>query len=127
MLQIARSSYVADITIREEAESVAVLLNQLFDITGAGEQLPVNEPATDTDLLQSLVLLENIRHLDERIQSADSDYPEVNEDPRSSINAPPWYIALVYPDDALEIRAFAQNNGDIITIYSDPGDQIEAV
>ena len=112
---------------REEAESVAVLLNQLFDITGAGEQLPVNEPATDTDLLQSLVLLENIRHLDVRIQSADSDYPEVNEDPRSSINAPPWYIALVYPDDALEIRAFAQNNGDIITIYSDPGDQIEAV
>ena len=127
VLQIARSSYVADITIREEAESVAVLLNQLFDITGAGEQLPVNEPATDTDLLQSLVLLENIRHLDVRIQSADSDYPEVNEDPRSSINAPPWYIALVYPDDALEIRAFAQNNGDIITIYSDPGDQIEAV
>ena len=62
-----------------------------------------------------------------RIQSADSDYPEVNEDPRSTINAPPWYIALVYPDDALEIRTFVQDNGDIISIYTDPGDQIEAV
>ena len=62
-----------------------------------------------------------------RIQSADSDYPEVNEDPRSTINAPPWYIALVYPDDALEIRTFVQDNGDIISIFSDPGDQIEAV
>ena len=106
VLQIARSSYVADITIREEAESVAVLLNQLFDIADTGEQLTPNETVTDTELLQNLVLLENIRHLDLRIQSADSHYPEVNEDPRSTINALPWYIALVYPD---------------------PGDQIEAV
>jgi len=127
VLQIARSSYVADITIREEAESVAVLLNQLFDIADTGEQLTPNETVTDTELLQNLVLLENIRHLDVRIQSADSHYPEVNEDPRSTINALPWYIALVYPDDALEIRTFVQNNGDIISIYTDPGDQIEAV
>jgi hypothetical protein len=49
VLQIARSSYVADITIREEAESVAFLLNQLFDIADTGEQLTLNETVTDTE------------------------------------------------------------------------------
>ncbi len=127
VLQVARSTYVAQITIREEAESVAVLLNQLFDIAGAESQLPLNGQLSERYPVEKLVLLENIRHLDVRIQSADFDYPEVNQDPRSSINAPPWYIALVYPDDALEIRTFVQANGDIISIYSDPGNQIEAV
>ena len=57
VLQIARSSYVADITIREEAESVAVLLNQLFDIADTGEQLTLNETGTDTDCYRNLFCL----------------------------------------------------------------------
>ncbi len=127
VLQIARSTYVADITIREEAESVSALVNQLFDISGVGEKQSLNANSSETDLLQRLVQLENSRHLDVRIQSLDSNYPQVNEDPRDAVDAPPWYIALVYPDEVLEIRTFVQDNGDIISIYSDPGDQVEAV
>jgi len=127
VLQIARSTYVADMTIREEADSVSALVNQLFDISGVGEKQSLNAQASEADFLQRIVQLENSRHLDVRTQSIDSNYPQVNEDPRDAIDAPPWYIALVYPDEVLEIRTFVQDNGDIISIYSDPGDQVEAV
>ena len=123
---LVRASFVADNTVAAEISSASSLVDRLFSIAGLEEDSPFNakdEPA----FLQELIALENIRHIDVRVQSENVDYPQLNEAGRDRIQAPGWFISLVYPQDETVIRTFIQSNGDIVNIYADPGDEIEEI
>lgn len=123
---LTRATTIADDKIEEEVASVSSLLNSMFSMSELGSESPFNQDA-EPAFLSELVSLENIRHIDIRISSDNADYPQVNLPVRESINAPDWFIALVYPDNEVEIMTFTQSNGDEISIYADPGDEIEEV
>jgi two-component system, NarL family, sensor histidine kinase UhpB len=125
-LQTLRSINVADLRIQQEEESISELVNNMFTIIRNGSDLNFNledKPA----LLQQLMALQKIRHIDVQIQSDNSEGLQDSEASRSAIDAPAWYVALVYPDNRTEIRTFQQINGDIVSLYVDPGDEIEEV
>lgn len=121
---IFRAWVVADAKISGEVESISDLVNRMFSIAELGVDSPFN-PETEPAFLSQLIALENIRHIDIRIQSEAADYPQVNIESRDTIRAPDWFIGMVYPDSEMEIRTFRQGNGDIISIYADPGNEIE--
>ena len=121
---LARAVMLADDKVMDEVASISDLINRMFSIAELGSDLPFN-PDTEPDFLRKLIALENIRHIDIRILSSSDDYPQINEPVRDNINAPEWFVSLVYPDNEVEIRAFRQSNGDIISIHADPGDEIE--
>ena len=126
VLQTLRSTNVADIRIRQEEEAITEMVNNMFAIMKNGPDLNFNledRPA----LLQQLMALEDIRHIDIQIQSANSESSQDSEDLLGQINAPGWYIATVYPDTIAEIKTFQQSNGDTVSLYVDPGDEIEEV
>ncbi|MBT5483114.1 MAG: hypothetical protein HOH14_05030 [Gammaproteobacteria bacterium] len=126
VFQTLRSTNVADIKIRQEEESITELVNNMFAIMQNGSDLNFNledRPA----LLQQLMALEDIRHIDIQIQSANSESSQDSEYLLGQINAPGWYIAMVYPDTKAEIKTFQQSNGDTVSLYVDPGDEIEDV
>ncbi|MFT5320033.1 MAG: two-component system sensor histidine kinase UhpB [Pseudohongiellaceae bacterium] len=126
VLQTLRSTNIADIRIRQEEESITELVNNMFAIMQNGSDLNFNledRPA----LFQQLMALENIRHIDIQIQSANSENSQDSEDLLSHINAPGWYIAMVYPDTRMKINTLEQSNGDTFSLYIDPGDEIEEV
>jgi two-component system sensor histidine kinase UhpB len=121
---LVRASLVADDLIMTEVKSIQSLLDSMLNIAELGNDSPFNTEA-EPAFLSELVALENIRHIDIRIQSPGIDYPQVNTPSRNTINAPAWFIALVYPDEDVLIRSFTQSNGDVISIFADPGDEIE--
>jgi two-component system sensor histidine kinase UhpB len=116
----------ADDMILDEVESIQGLLDSMMNIAELGSDSPFNSES-EPDFLSELVALENFRHIDIRIQSSGVDYPQINAPASNSINAPSWFISMVYPDEDVEIRSFTQSNGDIISIYTDPGDEIEEI
>jgi len=115
-----------DDMILDEVESIQGLFDSMLNIAELGSDSPFN-PQSDPAFLSELVALENFRHIDIRIQSSGVDYPQVNAPARNSIDAPTWFISMVYPDEDIQIRSFTQSNGDVISIYADPGDEIEAI
>ena len=123
---IGRASMTADDMILDEVESIQGLLDSMMNIAELGSDSPFNSES-EPDFLSELVALENFRHIDIRIQSSGVDYPQINAPASNSINAPSWFISMVYPDEDVEIRSFTQSNGDIISIYTDPGDEIEEI
>ena len=123
---LLRATTVADEKVAEEVASVSTLLGSMFSISDLGSSSPFDQD-TEPAFLRELVSLENIRHIDIRISSDNADYPQVNLPVRENINAPDWFVALVYPENDVEIMTFRQSNGDEISIYADPGDEIEEV
>lgn len=123
---IGRAYMTADDMILDEVESIQSLLDSMLNIAELGSDSPFDtesEPA----FLSELIALENFRHIDIRIQSSSVDYPQVNAPASNSIDAPSWFIYMVYPEEDVHIRSFTQSNGDVISIYADPGDEIEVI
>ena len=123
---IGRASMTSDDMILDEVESIQGLLDSMMNIAELGSDSPFN-PESDPAFLSELVALENFRHIDIRIQSSSVDYPQVNAPARNAIDAPSWFISMVYPEEDIQIRSFTQSNGDVISIYADPGDEIEEI
>lgn len=121
-----RAVMVADAKVMDEMASVSNLVNRMFSIAELGNDSPFN-PEDDPAFLQELIALDNLRHIDIEILSSNADYPQVNEPKLESVDAPGWFVSLVYPATEMEIRTFMQANGDIITLYADPADEIEEV
>lgn len=124
LLAIVRSTVNAQDRIMDEASSVTSLLDQMFSIMELESESPFS-PENEPDFLRELVALENIRHIDIRISSQNVDYPQVNAPARQTIDAPGWFISMVFPDDLEAIRSFTQSNGDEVFIYPDASDELE--
>ena len=123
---LVRAVIVADTKVMDEMASVSELVNRMFSIAELGNDSPFN-PDADPAFLQELIALDNLRHIDIRIRSELADYPQVNEPSRSAIDAPGWFVAMVYPGNDREIRTFIQRNGDFISLFADPADEIEEI
>ena len=123
---LVRAIVAADANIMEEVESVTTLVNRMFSIVELGNESPLS-PDTDPAFLQELIALDNLRHIDVRIRSELVDYPQVNESSLSAIDAPGWFVSLVHPDSDMEIRTFIQSNGDFVSLFADPADEIEEI
>ena len=108
----------------EEVTDVSALVGRMFTIAEIGGKSPFS-PDTEEAFFRELVLLEDVQQIDIRILSRNAEYPEVNESVRDAIDAPWWFVDLVYPDTLNEIRIFVLGNGDVVTIYPDPGNDIE--
>jgi len=126
IVQTLRSTNVADIRIRQEEESITEMVNNMLAIIKNGSDLNFNLEERP-GLFQQLLALENIRHIDMQIQPANSESSQDDEGLLNQIDAPGWYIAMVYPDTRTEIYKFQQSNGDSVSLYIDPGDEIEEV
>jgi len=123
---VVRAVVVADDLIETELQSSSELVDRLFRLMRLDSGAPFNAQY-EPDLLQELVALENIRHIDIRLQSESADYPQLNASVTDNIDAPGWFVSLVLPDEGYQIREFTQSNGDVIGIYADPRDKIEEV
>ena len=123
---LVRAVITADKMVMEEIESVSELVNRMFSIAEMDNDSPFN-PDSDPDFLQELIALDNLRHVDIQISSTLADYPQVNTSTRQTINAPGWFVNMVYPEMDAPIRVFTQSNGDINSILADPADEIEEV
>jgi len=123
---LLRAIVAADAKITEEMVSVTTLVNRMFSIVELGNESPFS-PDADPAFLQELIALDNLRHIDVRIRSELVDYPQVNESSLAGIDAPGWFVSLVYPDSDMEIRTFIQSNGDFVSLFADPGDEIEEI
>lgn len=121
---LMRASVTSGDRVRAEIQSTTELVNRLFNVAELDGNSPYN-PEIEPAFLAELIALEKIRHIDIRLQSEEADYPQLNEAALDNIDAPGWYVALVNPGEQKEIRTFTQSNGDVLSIYVDPGDEIE--
>ena len=121
---LVRTSLSAEGKVREEVESISTLVNHMFSIAELGNRSPLTA-GTESEFFGELLALESIRHIDIRIQSAAQNNPQENLSARESVNAPSWFVSLIYPEDSVAIRSFTQSNGDVVRLYADPGDEIE--
>ncbi len=111
--------------VAEEVESTATLTFQLLDslLSNANNSLITQDKSV---LLQSLLAIEDARHMNISIESSDSTIPD-DSFPGLDIEAPSWFVRLVQ-SETLEFRKpIGDFSQEVIIIRTNPADEIAEV
>ncbi|MEX2367406.1 MAG: histidine kinase [Pseudohongiellaceae bacterium] len=111
--------------VTNEVESTATLTYELVDtlLPGVG-----NAPGTrnNTELIESLLNIENARHMDIWIEDPAGQQGNSAPEPRE-INAPGWFVNLVRPEAREFVKPLSNASGEVLVIRTNPADEIAEV
>lgn len=124
LLGVSMLVFTAKQRVANEVASTATLTFQLLD-TLLPSDVGAEHDSGHAALLQQLRRLEDARHME--ISISNSTAPETLVATTRAIAAPAWFVRLVESEPLVLRKPLNNANGDVITIRTNPADEIAEV
>lgn len=111
--------------VSSEVDSTAELTRRMLDALIPLSSKRITDDASIDELVASLRALEDIRHMEIRIE--DENRSATVTESSARIDAPAWFVRLVTPQPRTFVHPLGGSNNERIVIRSNPADEIEEV
>ncbi|MEX2365567.1 MAG: histidine kinase, partial [Pseudohongiellaceae bacterium] len=114
-------------SVAAEVESTLEYSGQLLDVFLGAHQAHI-VPEDLPQLIESLLQIDNVRHLQVDVLSTNPMYQHlIKREEVDEIDAPRWFVNLVRPAPLELVRSLGADSGTALVLRTNPNDEIEEI